>query len=148
MRNAPQLNGEPVAYSSQGFGRMARRLPLQLAAARPTAVSRPANQADLCTAPASAGHDALTLAHRRRQVAAAVAQTLSLFGRLARRIAARSWQQEQTRAIARALRGLDERTMRDLGFDRCNVLSIAAEAAGAIDSTRVHVLSSARTLGL
>lgn len=45
----------------------------------------------------------------------------------------------QSRSIYHALRALDDRTLRDLGFHRCEIGSVAAEAAGEAELTRMHV---------
>ncbi|HEX6794340.1 MAG TPA: DUF1127 domain-containing protein [Casimicrobiaceae bacterium] len=48
-------------------------------------------------------------------------------------------QQRETRRIHDALRGLDDRTLRDLGFHRSEILSVACEASGAAERTRIRV---------
>ncbi|HVE88495.1 MAG TPA: DUF1127 domain-containing protein [Burkholderiaceae bacterium] len=70
-----------------------------------------------------------------RQVAAAALQTVSDFvresvGRLKRR--------QQARATYAALRGLDAHILRDLGFHRSELMSVAAEVAGVADFTRAR----------
>jgi uncharacterized protein YjiS (DUF1127 family) len=49
-------------------------------------------------------------------------------------------QRRQARAIEDALRELDDHTLRDLGFDRGEIASVAAEATGDAERTRVRVL--------
>lgn len=55
----------------------------------------------------------------------------------------RTWQRYQRRramhAIYGALRELDDRTLHDLGFHRSEILSVAAEATGEAEWTRVRV---------
>ena len=66
-------------------------------------------------------------------------------GSVTRRIAAyvshaRSrWQQrERAQEIRTLLRDLDDRTLRDLGFHRSEIESVAAEATGAAEATRMR----------
>lgn len=47
---------------------------------------------------------------------------------------------QQARATYLALRELDAHMLRDLGFQRSEILSIAAEVSGEIEATRVHSL--------
>jgi uncharacterized protein YjiS (DUF1127 family) len=60
---------------------------------------------------------------------------------VARRAYARRQQRRQARATCDALRGLDDGALRDLGFDRSEITSVAAEVTGAAESTRVRSLS-------
>jgi uncharacterized protein YjiS (DUF1127 family) len=46
----------------------------------------------------------------------------------------------ETRAVFRVLHGLDDRTLRDLGFHRCEIWSVAAEATGEAESTRMRTI--------
>jgi uncharacterized protein YjiS (DUF1127 family) len=46
---------------------------------------------------------------------------------------------QQSRSVYHELQALDDRTLRDLGFHRCEIGSVAAEAAGEAEHTRVHV---------
>jgi uncharacterized protein YjiS (DUF1127 family) len=58
---------------------------------------------------------------------------------LARREYARHQQHRQMKSICDLLRDLDDHTLRDLGFHRSEISSVAAEMAGAAECTRVHV---------
>lgn len=64
--------------------------------------------------------------------------------RVARDLMRRMWERyrrhRDTRAVYGALSALDDRTLRDLGFHRCEILSVAAEAVGAAEPTRMRVL--------
>ena len=64
---------------------------------------------------------------------------LRSIGIVARRIYARWRRVRDTRATYYALRELDDRTLRDLGFDRSELTSIAAEASGQAGRTRVRL---------
>lgn len=53
---------------------------------------------------------------------------------------ARQWAQaRQLRRTEHALRELDSRTLRDIGFTRVEVSSVAAEAAGLVEASRIRV---------
>jgi uncharacterized protein YjiS (DUF1127 family) len=58
----------------------------------------------------------------------------------ARRAYARYRQWRRAAAVYNALRNLDDHTLRDLGFDRSEIRSLAAEFAGEAESTRLRVL--------
>ena len=55
-------------------------------------------------------------------------------------------QRGAARAMYEALRGLDDRTLQDLGFSRSEIGSVAAEASGLAERTRAHTLHT--TYGL
>ena len=60
-----------------------------------------------------------------------------------------SWSTARSaRATYRALRELDARTLHDLGLDRSEMRSVAAEIAGESDRTRVQALRTLRALSL
>lgn len=65
---------------------------------------------------------------------------------IVRRALARHRQRRQIRADYGALRELDDRTLRDLGFHRSEILSVATEVAGAVERTRVRALPISREL--
>jgi uncharacterized protein YjiS (DUF1127 family) len=64
--------------------------------------------------------------------------------RAARDLIRRGWERyrrhRDTRLVYDALSALDDRTLRDLGFHRCEILSVAAETAGGAAPTRRRVL--------
>jgi uncharacterized protein YjiS (DUF1127 family) len=53
---------------------------------------------------------------------------------------ARAKQRRRARATHLALRNLDARTLRDIGFDRSEILSVATGFPGAADATPAHVV--------
>ena len=60
-----------------------------------------------------------------------------------------SWSRARSaRATYRALRELDTRTLHDLGLDRSEMRSMAAEIAGESDRTRVQALRTLRAMSL
>jgi uncharacterized protein YjiS (DUF1127 family) len=59
---------------------------------------------------------------------------------IARRAYASYRQRREAGAICEALRELDDRTLRDLGFDRDEIRSVAAELTGEAERTRVRTL--------
>jgi uncharacterized protein YjiS (DUF1127 family) len=64
-----------------------------------------------------------------------------------RRLAVRIAQYRAARCTVVALHDLDSRTLRDLGFDRSEIGSVAGEAAGLADATRVRILRASGALG-
>ena len=65
---------------------------------------------------------------------------------IARQMYARRRQRQEARATCDALRGLDDRMLRDLGLDRSEITSIAAEVTGEAEHTRVRVLLASHGL--
>jgi len=61
-------------------------------------------------------------------------------GAIARRAHARHRQHQEAKAIYDTLWDLDDRTLRDLGFDRSEITSLAAEVTGRAEPTRVRAL--------
>ena len=74
--------------------------------------------------------------YRLAEVIAASLQAVVDFGR---RVAADFRRRQQARATYLALRTLDARILRDLGFHRSELMSVAAEVAGNADFTRVRL---------
>jgi uncharacterized protein YjiS (DUF1127 family) len=64
--------------------------------------------------------------------------TLSSAVGFARRLLSRYLRQLQARRMHRVLSELDDRTLRDLGFNRCEIGSVAAEAYGLVEHTRMR----------
>ena len=71
-----------------------------------------------------------------------VQATLRVVGSSVRRMAARMKMQQRAYATYRALNALDSRTLRDLGFDRSELMSVAAEMSRAAETTRVRSIQS------
>ena len=61
---------------------------------------------------------------------------------IARRLAAGIKRERHARATYLALRNLDARMLRDLGLDRSELMSVAAELAGGVNPTRVRLASA------
>ena len=77
-----------------------------------------------------------------RELFADIAQVVAA---VSRRIYGTWRQRQQAWATYRALRDLDARTLRDIGLDRSELRSIAAEVSGAIEVTRVHAVHVERS---
>jgi uncharacterized protein YjiS (DUF1127 family) len=82
-------------------------------------------------------------AHRSYILGQAIAAAIQTTVAIARRALARHRQRRQARVAYDALRQLDDRTLRDLGFDRSEIMSVAAEVAGEAECTRVRALPNA-----
>ena len=76
------------------------------------------------------------------EIIVALMQALAAF---ARQSLARHRQRRRARSTYDALRQLDDRTLRDLGFDRSEIRSVAAEITREVERTRVRTLRSARS---
>jgi uncharacterized protein YjiS (DUF1127 family) len=89
----------------------------------------------------STSHEVFQAARVRR--AMVMAAFLHAAARAVRESIRGAWERyqrrQQSRSIYRALHALDDRTLRDLGFHRCEIGSVAAEAAGEAEHTRMHV---------
>ena len=85
---------------------------------------------------------------RSASLAAIVATLAAAVASAVRRLHA-SWSMARSaRATYRALRQLDARTLHDLGLDRSEMRSLAAEIAGESDRTRIQALRTLRALSL
>lgn len=72
------------------------------------------------------------------EIVAAVMQAVAAF---ARRALALYAQHQRARSLYDALSQLDDRTLRDLGFDRSEIRSVVAELAGKAERTRMRTTS-------
>ena len=82
---------------------------------------------------------------RERRTATMVARFVAVVQRLqrfAQLVKERHQQWREARATYQSLRHLDDRTLRDLGFDRLEISSVAAEVSGQAERTRSHVLAA------
>jgi uncharacterized protein YjiS (DUF1127 family) len=77
-------------------------------------------------------------AHRSFILGEIIVAAIRAAGAIARRAYARHRQRRQARATYAALQQLDDRTLRDLGFDRSEIRSVAAELTGEAEYTRVR----------
>jgi uncharacterized protein YjiS (DUF1127 family) len=85
-------------------------------------------------------------AHRSFTLGEIIVAAIQAAGAIARRAHARHRQRRQARAIYDALRELDDRTLHDLGFDRSEITSAAAEATGEAECTRMRALVMSHSL--
>jgi uncharacterized protein YjiS (DUF1127 family) len=85
-------------------------------------------------------------AHRSFTLGEIIIAAIQAAGAIARRAHARHQQRRQAMATYDALRQLDDRTLRDLGFDRSEMRSVAAEVTGEAEYTRVRALLTLRSL--
>lgn len=78
-------------------------------------------------------------AHRSYQLREIISAMLQTVADAMRPVITRWRQKQQARAAYRTLRALDTRTLRDLGIDRSELLSVATEIAAGGASTRVRI---------
>jgi uncharacterized protein YjiS (DUF1127 family) len=84
-------------------------------------------------------------AHRSFTLGEIIAAAIQAAGAIARRTYTRYRQRRQARAIYEALHQLNDHTLRDLGLDRSEITSVAAEVTGEAERTRVRVIALAET---
>jgi uncharacterized protein YjiS (DUF1127 family) len=73
-------------------------------------------------------------------IESAIATAIRALAAGARDAYARHRQRREARVIRDALHELDDRTLQDLGLNRNEIASIAAEATGQTECTRIRVL--------
>jgi uncharacterized protein YjiS (DUF1127 family) len=76
--------------------------------------------------------------HRSFAVGEIIIAAIQAVGAIARRAYARLVQRRQARDIHNALHQLNDSTLRDLGFDRSEISSLAVEVTGEAECTRVR----------
>jgi len=79
----------------------------------------------------------LAQARRTAMQAVLIRQGWDAIREVVRRAREQHRQRRESRSIYHALHALDDRTLRDLGFHRCEILSVAAEVSGRAESTRL-----------
>ena len=87
----------------------------------------------------------LARADRSYQLREILSATLTAVGALVGRLVDRWKRHQRAAATYRALHALDSRTLRDLGFDRSEISSLAAEVAGRADFTRLRSSQTVRS---
>jgi uncharacterized protein YjiS (DUF1127 family) len=80
--------------------------------------------------------------HRSHTLGDIIAAAIRTVDAIARRAYARYRQRRQGRATYETLRQLDDRTLRDLGFDRSEIRSVAAQLTGEAEYTHVRALQT------
>ncbi len=69
-----------------------------------------------------------------------MARTYGALCEMTRRAIERHRQRRHARVTYQTLSRLDDHTLRDLGFDRLEISSLAAESSGSVESTRIRTL--------
>ena len=131
--------GEHCAANTMEIESAAGASGVDSAGARDVAGSKPGQFGS----PASALTDVLSQEARTRRavvVADMIAHAYRVVRRLASRAIERNRQRREAKATYDTLNRLDDRTLRDLGFDRLEISSVAAEASGRVEVTRIHAL--------
>ena len=85
-------------------------------------------------------------AHRASRSARILDASLGAATAIVRRLVERWRRWRRAREAFHALRELDARTLRDLGLDRSEILSVVAEFAGEADPTRARSIQALRSM--
>ena len=83
-----------------------------------------------------------------RELGEIIAAAIGTVVAIARRMRARYRRQREARAVRDALHSLDDHALRDLGFHRSEIGSIAAEMTGTAERTRIRVPPAAHGASL
>lgn len=109
-------------------------------------VDRVTGQWALSARPSSYELHQAARANRSFMLAQVIVTVLRWAGAIAHGAYLRRRQRREARAICDALRGLDDRMLRDLGLDRSEITSVAAEMTRETEHTRVRALLSSHGL--
>jgi uncharacterized protein YjiS (DUF1127 family) len=85
-------------------------------------------------------------AHRSFTLGEIIVAVIQAAGAIARRAHARHRQRRQAWDLYDALQQLDDHTLRDLGFERSEIRSVAAEVTGEAEYARVRALLTSHSL--
>ena len=85
--------------------------------------------------------------HRSFTLGEIIVALMQAFAAIARQALVRHAQRQQAKSTYDALRQLDDRTLRDIGFHRSEIRSVAAELTGKTECTRVRTTSRSRSPG-
>ena len=77
--------------------------------------------------------------HRSRILGSLIIQGILTGGVIVRQAIARYRQHQRARNLHAALRQLDDRILRDLGINRSEITSLAAELTGQAECTRMRI---------
>lgn len=106
-------------------------------------------EAEETEAPADAMQIALAARVARAEASWSMAfRGVHLVAAAVRRAVAAWRRQRDEHATYQALSGLDQRTLRDIGIDRSEARSVAAELGGRADRTRARALMTLRSLSI
>jgi len=86
-------------------------------------------------------------AHRSLTLGEIIVALVQALAAIARQALARYAQRQRAKSTYDALRQLGDRTLRDLGFHRSEIRSVAAELTGETECTRVRTTSKSRSQG-
>ncbi len=89
--------------------------------------------------------EAAARAERSRRVGDIAAAIWRAVAQRVRHLLKQAQQRRDARATYLALRGLDARTLHDIGLHRSEILSVALELGGAFETTRVQATRAPRS---